>query len=252
MLSPSPPLPFPTYPLSLSASPPVSFPLSTSLFPSLSTSPLSLCPLSFISLYPLSPHLFPLSLHPSSPPSHSFLVSPLSLTPLPPSSSVDVSMAQMFTISDSESEPSEEVGETEKDQLAAGKGMTGGPIGHALTVPEMRLAGEGRLRMNSESQAQELQGRGPGVEGMPTDGASFRVRSQSAPPALWAAKKYGRQLRRMSDEFDTWLDKGEMRRVKSAGAAKQMTKSPSWWAYLFSHKETETEHTPTIPPRSSE
>uniref|UniRef100_A0A8C7F722 Uncharacterized protein n=1 Tax=Oncorhynchus kisutch TaxID=8019 RepID=A0A8C7F722_ONCKI len=148
-------------------------------------------------------------------------------------------MAQMFTISDSESEPSEEVGETEKDQSSAGKGMTGGPIGHALTVPEMRLAGEGRLRMNSESQAQELQGRGPGVEGMPTDGASFRGRSQSAPPALWAAKRYGRQLRRMSDEFDTWLDKGEMRRVKSAGAAKQMTKSPSWWAYLFSHKETE-------------
>ncbi|KAK6291724.1 hypothetical protein J4Q44_G00375090 [Coregonus suidteri] len=88
--------------------------------------------------------------------------------------------------------------------------------------------------------------------GVPTDGASFRVRSQSAPPALWAAKKYGRQLRRMSDEFDTWLDKGEMRRVKSAGAAKQMTKSPSWWAYLFSHQETETEHTSTIPPRSSE
>ncbi|XP_064881307.1 BCL2 associated agonist of cell death b [Oncorhynchus nerka] len=161
-------------------------------------------------------------------------------------------MAQMFTISDSESEPSEEVGETEKDQSSAGKGMTSGPIGHALTVPEMRLAGEGRLRMNSESQAQELQGRGPGVEGMPTDGASFRGRSQSAPPALWAAKRYGRQLRRMSDEFDTWLDKGEMRRVKSAGAAKQMTKSPSWWAYLFSHKETETEHTPIIPPRSSE
>lgn len=40
------------------------------------------------------------------------------------------------------------------------------------------------------------------------DGASFRGRSQSAPPALWAAKKYGCQLRRMSDEFDTWLDKG--------------------------------------------
>ncbi|CAB1345598.1 unnamed protein product [Coregonus sp. 'balchen'] len=142
-------------------------------------------------------------------------------------------MAQMFTISDSESEPSEDVGETETDQSAAGKGMTGGPLGHALT-------------------AQELQGSGPGVDGVPTDGASFRVRSQSAPPALWAAKKYGRQLRRMSDEFDTWLDKGEMRRVKSAGAAKQMTKSPSWWAYLFSHQETETEHTSTIPPRSSE
>lgn len=40
------------------------------------------------------------------------------------------------------------------------------------------------------------------------DGLPFRGRSQSAPAALWKAKKYGRQLRRMSDEFDTWLDKG--------------------------------------------
>lgn len=36
----------------------------------------------------------------------------------------------------------------------------------------------------------------------------FRPRSRSAPPALWAAKKYGQQLRRMSDEFDILLDKG--------------------------------------------
>lgn len=36
----------------------------------------------------------------------------------------------------------------------------------------------------------------------------FRRRSRSAPPALWAAKKYGQQLRRMSDEFDVLLDKG--------------------------------------------
>ncbi|CAB1351365.1 unnamed protein product [Coregonus sp. 'balchen'] len=160
----------------------------------------------------------------------------------------------MFTISDCKSEPSE-VGETEKDKSAAGQGMTGGPLGHTLTVPEMRLAGEGRLRLNSESQAfstsrgkrnGELQGRGPGVDGIPTDGAPFRVRSQSAPPALWAAKRYGRQLRRMSDEFDTWLDKGEMKQLKSVGAAKQMTQSPSWWAYLFSHQETETEHSPNL------
>lgn len=40
------------------------------------------------------------------------------------------------------------------------------------------------------------------------DGDSFRPRSRSAPPALWAAKKYGRELRKMSDEFDTLLDKG--------------------------------------------
>ncbi|XP_046762038.1 bcl2-associated agonist of cell death [Gallus gallus] len=30
---------------------------------------------------------------------------------------------------------------------------------------------------------------------------TFRGRSRSAPPVLWAARKYGRELRRMSDEF---------------------------------------------------
>uniref|UniRef100_A0AAY5KFD0 BCL2 associated agonist of cell death b n=1 Tax=Esox lucius TaxID=8010 RepID=A0AAY5KFD0_ESOLU len=124
--------------------------------------------------------------------------------------------------------------------------------------------GEGRIRLNSESQvfatsggerSGELQGLGQGLNCVATEGLPFRVRSQSAPPALWAAKRYGRQLRRMSDEFDTWLDKGQMKRVKSAGAAKQMTTSPSWWAFLFSHKETETEKTPNLiitEPRSSE
>lgn len=43
--------------------------------------------------------------------------------------------------------------------------------------------------------------------GAPDEG-DFRPRSRSAPPALWAAKKYGQQLRRMSDEFDILLDKG--------------------------------------------
>ncbi|CAG05742.1 unnamed protein product, partial [Tetraodon nigroviridis] len=88
--------------------------------------------------------------------------------------------------------------------------------------------------------------------GTPTDGAPFRGRSRSAPPALWAAKKYGRQLRRMSDEFDSLLDKGVspltptaapfeatsvqaclfstqgMRKTSSAGSARQMHHSRSW------------------------
>lgn len=72
----------------------------------------------------------------------------------------------------------------------------------------------GRIRVNSESNAstgsrdEEFQARGDEEAGTPTDGAPFRGRSKSAPPALWAAKKYGRQLRRMSDEFDSLLDKG--------------------------------------------
>lgn len=58
------------------------------------------------------------------------------------------------------------------------------------------------------SRDEELQAKGEDEAGTPTDGAPFRGRSKSAPPALWAAKKYGRQLRRMSDEFDSLLDKG--------------------------------------------
>ncbi|XP_025049035.1 bcl2-associated agonist of cell death [Alligator sinensis] len=33
----------------------------------------------------------------------------------------------------------------------------------------------------------------------------FRGRSRSAPPVLWAAARFGRELRRMSDEFDVVL-----------------------------------------------
>lgn len=76
----------------------------------------------------------------------------------------------------------------------------------------------GRIRLNSESHAStvyrddEIQARGEEEAGTPTDGAPFRGRSKSAPPALWAAKKYGQQLRRMSDEFDSLLDKGVRKR----------------------------------------
>lgn len=149
-------------------------------------------------------------------------------------------MAAKFSLSsDSDSEPSEEVeGEggcfpTEQQALPR----------HTLTLPELRIscktgvltdregkrsiafilcplnstltsAATSRIRVNSESQAstvsreEELQGNGEDEAGTPTDGAPFRGRSRSAPPALWAAKKYGRQLRRMSDEFDSLLDKG--------------------------------------------
>lgn len=36
----------------------------------------------------------------------------------------------------------------------------------------------------------------------------LRARLKSAPPVLFAAMKYGRQLRRITDEFDTLLNKG--------------------------------------------
>uniref|UniRef100_H3D8J8 BCL2 associated agonist of cell death b n=1 Tax=Tetraodon nigroviridis TaxID=99883 RepID=H3D8J8_TETNG len=136
-------------------------------------------------------------------------------------------MAAKFSLcSDSDSEPSEEVEEGERGSFST----------------------SGRIRVNSESQAsavsrdEELQGNGDDEAGTPTDGAPFRGRSRSAPPALWAAKKYGRQLRRMSDEFDSLLDKGGMRKTSSAGSARQMHHSRSWWSYLFSHQETESEN----------
>ncbi|XP_062391963.1 bcl2-associated agonist of cell death isoform X2 [Sardina pilchardus] len=86
--------------------------------------------------------------------------------------------------------------------------------------PNTIKSGGGRVRLYSESQvytisrceeAEPAEGGGASEEGT-GDGAPFRGRSQSAPAALWAAKRYGRQLRRMSDEFDTWLDRGAMKR----------------------------------------
>lgn len=47
------------------------------------------------------------------------------------------------------------------------------------------------------------------------EGDSFRRRTRSAPPAFWAAKKYGRELRKMSDEFDTLFDKGVKKKKKN-------------------------------------
>ncbi|XP_072231949.1 BCL2 associated agonist of cell death b isoform X1 [Leuresthes tenuis] len=158
----------------------------------------------------------------------------------------NVTMAANFTISDSDSEPSEEVEERENLESV---GQEEHVIQrHTLTLPDLRSAANGRIRLNSESivstssRDEELLASGEEEAGTPTEGFPFRGRSQSAPPALWAAKKYGRQLRRMSDEFDSLLDKGEMRKVRSAGAAKQMHHSKSWWNYLFSHQEAEGEN----------
>ncbi|XP_030636139.1 BCL2 associated agonist of cell death b [Chanos chanos] len=67
-----------------------------------------------------------------------------------------------------------------------------------------------------------------------------KQRLYSAPPALWAAKKCGRQLRRMSDEFDLMKDE-EMKRDVKVGAANQMRPSRSFFAFLWSHLESHTE-----------
>lgn len=98
----------------------------------------------------------------------------------------------------------------------------------------------GRVRLYSESQVytinrweeSEPTDGGPALEEGMGDGAPFRGRSQSAPAALWAAKRYGRQLRRMSDEFDTWLDRGEQKRGGMSGMR-------GWFSFLWSQQEEE-------------
>lgn len=146
-------------------------------------------------------------------------------------------MAANFTISDGESEPSEDLEEESKTQQPTPEQMQQQILKkHALTIPELREAGTGRIRLSSESHvSDEL--RAEDDPGTPTDGFPFRGRSKSAPPALWAAQKYGRQLRRMSDEFDSLLDKGEMKKNP-----RPIRHSKTWWSYLFSHQESEGEN----------
>ncbi|XP_062820879.1 bcl2-associated agonist of cell death isoform X2 [Anolis carolinensis] len=60
---------------------------------------------------------------------------------------------------------------------------------------------------------------------------TFRARSRSAPPILWAAQRYGRELRRMSDEFHGAL---QLPRPKSAGTTSQMHQTSGWKATLQS------------------
>lgn len=140
-------------------------------------------------------------------------------------------MAASFTISDSESEPSEDLEEEQRSREVTQRK-------HQLTLPELREAGSGRIRLSSESHVCD-ESRAEEELGTPTDGFPFRGRSKSAPPALWAAKKYGQQLRRMSDEFDSMLDKGEMKKMKNS---RPIHHSKTWWSYLFSHQEAEGEN----------
>lgn len=105
----------------------------------------------------------------------------------------------------------------------------------------------GRVRLYSESQvytinrleeSEPTESNSTGEEDMGDNGAPFRGRSQSAPAALWAAKRYGSQLRRMSDEFDTWLDRVE---VKRGGLSASRLGILAWFSFLWSTQEEEEE-----------
>uniref|UniRef100_A0A670YRG7 BCL2 associated agonist of cell death n=1 Tax=Pseudonaja textilis TaxID=8673 RepID=A0A670YRG7_PSETE len=78
---------------------------------------------------------------------------------------------------------------------------------------------------------------------------AFRARSRSAPPILWAAQRYGRELRRMSDEFHG------LPRPKSAGTCSHMDRPPpswkdtlrSWWLYSGSDIMALSRFSPSAP-----
>ncbi|MCJ8731553.1 hypothetical protein PDJAM_G00200830 [Pangasius djambal] len=145
-----------------------------------------------------------------------------------------LTMAKICTISD-ESDTSGDQEDTE--HLQAKQGGEASHSEHYLADTQTSRGEVTARCRNFSINEEDFQEASDGKSG---DGDPFRPRSRSAPPVLWAAMKYGRELRKMSDEFDTLLDKG-MKRVRSAGTARQMHTSPSWFNFLWSHQESDTE-----------
>ncbi|KAM4017354.1 bcl2-associated agonist of cell death isoform 1-T2 [Anomaloglossus baeobatrachus] len=89
-----------------------------------------------------------------------------------------------------------------------------------LSSPNLRRGKGKEPRSRTESASEALE---------TTDHVSelnqFRSRSRSAPSSLMVAARYGRELRRMSDEFDQSFT--GLPRPKSAGDAAQLTESKS-------------------------
>lgn len=69
------------------------------------------------------------------------------------------------------------------------------------TPPPTLSAGAGSLEARSRHSSYPA-GNQEDEEAEEEEPSPFRGRSRSAPPNLWAAQRYGRELRRMSDEFD--------------------------------------------------
>ncbi|CAI9568159.1 unnamed protein product [Staurois parvus] len=95
----------------------------------------------------------------------------------------------------------------------------GGDPGYRSSPNLRRIKGkETRQRTESASEALETDNVG--------ELQHFRSRSRSAPSSLMVAARYGRELRRMSDEFDQIFT--SLPRPKSANAATQLTVSKSF------------------------
>uniref|UniRef100_A0A672SL07 Bcl2-associated agonist of cell death-like n=1 Tax=Sinocyclocheilus grahami TaxID=75366 RepID=A0A672SL07_SINGR len=68
----------------------------------------------------------------------------------------------------------------------------------------------------------------------------WRPRVFSAPPNAAASVKYGRRLRRLTDEFDILLEKG-MKRLCNGRPAPQIWRFPMSSSFLWSHAESDAE-----------
>ncbi|XP_006149898.1 bcl2-associated agonist of cell death isoform X3 [Tupaia chinensis] len=101
-----------------------------------------------------------------------------------------------------------------------------GDASHRQEQPTSSSHHEGAVAAETRSRHSSYPAGNEEDEGLEEEPSPFRGRSRSAPPNLWAAQRYGRELRRMSDEFEDSF-KG-LPRPKSAGTATQMRQSSSW------------------------
>ncbi|XP_075043760.1 bcl2-associated agonist of cell death [Mixophyes fleayi] len=129
------------------------------------------------------------------------------------------------------------IGEFPQDQQGATLPETNPPSTRGATEhqssPNLRLS---KIKSRAAARGIEPRPRTESAsEALETDNVGelqFRSRSRSAPSSLMVAARYGRELRRMSDEFDQIFT--GLPRPKSAGAAAKMTESKSFGAMLMS------------------
>ncbi|XP_023559713.1 bcl2-associated agonist of cell death isoform X2 [Octodon degus] len=126
-----------------------------------------------------------------------------------------------------EFEPSEQE-DSSSEERGQGPSPTGDQLGHSKTLLSFLRDASHQQRQLSRSSyhgdagATETRSRHSSYpagmeeeEGLEEEPSPFRGRSRSAPPNLWAAQRYGRELRRMSDEFVDSFKGGGLRAQKS-------------------------------------
>ncbi|XP_006149896.1 bcl2-associated agonist of cell death isoform X2 [Tupaia chinensis] len=77
-----------------------------------------------------------------------------------------------------------------------------GDASHRQEQPTSSSHHEGAVAAETRSRHSSYPAGNEEDEGLEEEPSPFRGRSRSAPPNLWAAQRYGRELRRMSDEFE--------------------------------------------------